>query len=264
MNGRSWRTRIGVAVMSLGVVVAAGNASSGEIGPVTDNRASASTAWRPPVKLAPASPSVFGHDVALSNGVAAVAWATGRGLRVRVRVPGVGWRRTVRLDGSGSDSPSVSVNDRGDLVVAWTKVGPRREMLRVSRRPAGGQWTRPKTLAKRPSFVTYQPDVSIGPLGKVTVVASYSRRGERTAHPRVFSFIDGRWRRPASFGGGYATTVGVVTGPQGLVTVAWLPTGVGAAWRAAPAVRGLEPRAGRSRGPTSTWIWLSTTSDGCT
>lgn len=234
MNGAG----LAAAATVLGLV-AAGNAAIVP-GPVTpDIGSSAVTPWNPPVKLAPRSFGVFDRGAALSDEIAAVIWAGARGVRVRVREPGVGWRRTVRLDGRGSDSPRISVNDRGDLAAAWTKTGPRRTLLRVARRPAGGQWTKPSTLARgTPAFGTDEPDVSIGPLGKITVALSYRRRGDSTSRPRVFSLIDGRWGRAVALTRRFGNSVRVVTGPEGHVTAAWLnnsgvrcvSNGAGRAW----------------------------------
>ncbi|QZY29706.1 hypothetical protein [Nocardioides coralli] len=183
----------------------------------------AGSAWHQPLKQAPARVGVFDHDVAMGDRVAAIAWAGTRGVRVRLRVPGTDWHQKVRLDGRGSRSPSVAVNDRGDVAVAWTREGRNHTRLRVSRRTAGGQWNGPTTLAVgTPAFGTDGPEVSVGPRGKVSVGLSYARRGGWQPRPRVFTFLDGRWGGPATLARRGGNGLRLVTGPRGRVTAAWV------------------------------------------
>jgi hypothetical protein len=168
---------------------------------------------------------VFGHDAAASNAIAATAWASSnQALRARVRVPGEGWLRTVRLGAATADNPSIAVNARGGVAVAWMEYRGDEELLRVARRPAGAGWTRPKTLYRgTPAFGTDAPDVSIGPLGKSTVAISISRRFHvNPPRPLAFTFADGRWSRAVELTSRPSHSVRVVTGPKGRVTAAWV------------------------------------------
>ena len=92
---------------------------------------------------------------ARENGAAAVAASTADGMTVAVRDPGGVWgaaQTIVPDDGQARIfEPTVSVSDRGDVLVAWwEETGPlgsdARDRLRVARRAPGGGFGAPETL----------------------------------------------------------------------------------------------------------------------
>lgn len=235
------------------------------------DRTSSPRAWSQPFRISQA-PLWQGFDVGIGDdGTPAAVWATRNGIRARVRVPGEGWRPTVRL-GRGFD-PSLSVNDRGGMAATWLKLAPDDEyLLRASRRPAGGPWARPVTLFKGiVAGGTDVPDVSIGPGGKVTVVAAMSPQWPRIPwRPLAFTFADGHWSGAVPLSRRAASDVHVATAPDGRLTAAWLAgsarcaaQGTGASWsrprcRAKPRTNALAldvDDAGRALLMTGAGVW---------
>lgn len=102
--------------------------------------------WSAPTALTPRDGASYGAvDVAVRDGRALVAWVrapAGTRGRARTWVATRGsararWSRPRPVSGSGTATPRVGLNARGDAVVAWTS-GPR--IVAATRRGPAGRW----------------------------------------------------------------------------------------------------------------------------
>ena len=173
--------------------------------------------WTPPVELTSRT-EILGSSLAIDGrGVAVAVWATPEGVSARRRTPGAGWLAPERLD--AGYAPRVASNARGDLVAAWVRSVPGQEevsVLRASRRPAGGDWTRPVTLGRgTTAFNTDVPVVAIGPGGSASVAISIGRHPHPWL-PTIFTFARGRWSGPVRMSSHRGWALDLAAGPDGV------------------------------------------------
>lgn len=178
--------------------------------------------WTPPVELTSRT-EILGSSLAIDGrGVAVAVWATPEGVSARRRTPGAGWLAPERLD--AGYAPRVASNARGDLVAAWVRSVPGQEevsVLRASRRPAGGDWTRPVTLGRgTTAFNTDVPVVAIGPGGSASVAISIGRHPHPWL-PTIFTFARGRWSGPVRMSSHRGWALDLAAGPDGVRVAGW-------------------------------------------
>jgi hypothetical protein len=129
-------------------------------------RPSASAAWTAPVRVASAAAGVSGVTVAIDRaGQITAVWNDGFATDPAIELASAGaatgrWSRPRQLApaGHGGSDPQLSVDDRGDALVAWPRVVGRTNHRnavstihyaeRVSYRPARGRWQAPVTVGR--------------------------------------------------------------------------------------------------------------------
>lgn len=170
-----------------------------------------------PVRIAGDDPAV----AAASDGTAIVASESHGRLIARVRRPGQGWAKTVRLGGN-SHAYRVAAAPGGWSAAAWVTPNPPRLDAAVID-PAGAVHRR--VLGRGKKLDVSDPQVGIDGRGQATVAWVFSWR--RTARVAVVRTDAGReWTRKD---GAEARAVGLAVNPGGHVLLAWTgPAGVGA------------------------------------
>jgi hypothetical protein len=113
-------------------------------------------------------------------------------LGVALREPGGAWSAPATLAGANPiDDPAVAVSDRGDAVLVWAETsGPlesRTYRVRVTRRPAGGTFGAPQTLATIKS--SFNPRLLAGVSASGEAIVAWT--GQITAGSVVFAPPEG-------------------------------------------------------------------------
>ena len=157
---------------------------------------------------------------AASDGTAIVASKSRGRLVARVRRPGRGFARTLRLGGNSQHHFRVAAAPGGWSAAAWVTLGPPRLEAAVID-PAGVVHRR--VLARGKKLDVSDPQVGIDARGQATIAWVFAWR--RTSRVAVVRAVAGRdWTRKD---GAEARAVGLAVSPGGHILLAWAaPTGV--------------------------------------
>src|SRR5690242_955197 len=170
-----------------------------------------------PVAIGGDDPAV----AAASDGTAIVASESHGRLIARIRRPGQGFAKTVRLGGN-SHAYRVAAAPGGWTAATWvTPIPPRLEAAVID--PAGGVHRR--VLGRGKKLDVSDPRIGIDGHGQATIAWVFSSR--RTSRVAIVRTVAGRdWTRKD---GAEARAVGLAVNPGGHFLLAWAgPAGVGA------------------------------------
>ena len=215
--------------------------------------------WGTPTTLA--GPGDVNSSVAVgSNGTAAIAYVA-NGVRVAVRNPGGRWGTPVRVSQGGYNvtGPSVAVDGRGGIIVAWTQDGNPRGgglvrgplTIRTIIRARSGVWGTVHQIGTSSHFIEAGAHVAANGAGEAIVVWNGVQQlsGSRRTQAVQSSFR----RAGKAFGG--AQTIREPEAPRGISGAVVAIDGGGSAYAAwtndvnGPIVR----IATRSRGGSGSW-----------
>lgn len=172
--------------------------------------------WSAPTSLT-RYPLQDSADVGLdAAGNAVAVWteqreAGGPSVVLAARRPARGaWKVPERVspvqEGSAWD-PQLAVDAAGNVVAVWTGGSG----LHVSRRPAGGSWSRrPHLLSRRSESDFFEPSVAADAAGDLTVVWQEGERQGRRIVPWIKAATRpraGTWSKPTTIGRGYDPNV---------------------------------------------------------
>jgi len=169
------------------------------------------------VPIAGENPAV----AAASDGTAIVASKSHGRLVARIRRPGAGFSKTVRLGGN-SHAYRVAAAPGGWTAAAWvTPIPPRLEAAVID--PGGGVHRR--VLGRGRKLDVSDPQIGVDGRGRATTAWVFS--SGRTTRVTVVRTVAGRdWTRK---NGAEARAVGLAVSPGGHILLAWAgPAGVGA------------------------------------
>ena len=186
--------------------------------------------------LAPQSVPLSVGDVGFDEQGNAIAVGIGEGsggnpaIRAMVRPFGGQWSAPVPVSGSGAVDvrrPQVAVNPHGDAVAAWAAdIGGSAGVVRVSSRPAGGQWSAPAVISEGAVY-DRDLDVAIDAQGNATAIWSEFSDTAMTFVVRSASRPSGGdWSDPVDFSkSALFNSARLAVDPQGNVTAVWLGDG---------------------------------------
>jgi PKD domain len=134
-------------------------------------------AWSRPVVISRASNDASTPRVVVDgkgNAVAVWQWFTGKKSIVQsARYASANGRwsppRTLSAAGRDAIAPRVAINERGDLVAAWTTAAPAGWAVQAAYRRAGGSWESAKDLVT-PVEGAASPDVAVDAAGRAAAV----------------------------------------------------------------------------------------------
>ena len=124
------------------------------------------------------------------SGAAVVAAAGSGGISVALREPGGAWQAPVKLTPPARadvQHVATAVSERGDALVMWTEEASQRRgtfsRIRVARRPAGGAFGAPQTLAASEGpFYTASLHAGLAADGSAIAAWTYLAGGIRDVH----------------------------------------------------------------------------------
>jgi hypothetical protein len=154
-------------------------------------------------------------------------------IRAMTRPFGGQWSASVPVSGSGETDvrpPQVAVNPHGDAVAIWSAdIGGPAGVVRVSSRPAGGQWSAP-TVISEGAVYDRDVDVAIDAQGNATAIwTEFSESATPTPAFIVRSASrpsGGDWSEPVDFSkSALFSSARLAVDPQGNVTAVWLGDG---------------------------------------
>ncbi|HET6689457.1 MAG TPA: PKD domain-containing protein [Miltoncostaeaceae bacterium] len=105
-----------------------------------------------------------------------VVWVEYGRTNAAVKPVGGTWSAPKTLSGDGAASPTVTLDERGDAVAAWTRYSAGGAIAEASIRPQGGDWTPAHQLNTPPSGGS-EPGVAFSPDGDAVVVWNRTENG---------------------------------------------------------------------------------------
>jgi len=140
------------------------------------------------------------------------------------------WSASVPLAGSSATDvrpAQVAVNPHGDAVAIWSAdIGGPAGVVRVSTRPAGGQWSAPQVISED---AVYDPDVdvAIDAQGNATAIwTEFSATASAFVVRSASRPSGGDWSDPVDFSkSALRSSARLAVDPQGNVTAVWLGDG---------------------------------------
>jgi hypothetical protein len=151
-------------------------------------------------------------------------------IRALTRPFGGQWSVSVPVSGSGESDvqpPQVAVNPHGDAVAIWSAdiLGPA-GVVRVSTRPAGGQWSAP-TVISEGTVYDRDVDVAIDEQGNATAIwTEFSESASIFVVRSASRPSGGDWSEPVDFSkSALHSSARLAVDAQGNVTAVWLGDG---------------------------------------
>ena len=186
--------------------------------------------------LAPQNVSLSVSDLGFDEHGDAIAVGVGAGtggdaaIRTMTRPLGGQWSASVPVSGSGEAdvrAPQVAVNAHGDALVIWSAdIGGPTGVVRVSSRPAGGQWSAP-TVISEGAVYDRDVDVAIDAQGNATAIwTEFSESASAFVVRSASRPSGGDWSEPVDFSkSSLRSAARLAVDPQGKVTAVWLGDG---------------------------------------
>ncbi|HEX5925311.1 MAG TPA: PKD domain-containing protein [Baekduia sp.] len=189
--------------------------------------------------LAPQNVSLSVSDLGFDEHGNAIAVGVGTNaggdpmIRAMTRPFGGQWSASVPVSGSGESDvqpPQVAVNPHGDAVAIWSAdiLGPA-GVVRVSSRPAGGQWSAPTVISEG---TVYDRDVDVAIDAQGNATAIWTEFSESATPNPAFIVRSasrpsgGDWSDPVNFSkSSLRSSARLAVDPQGNVTALWLGDG---------------------------------------
>lgn len=220
-----------VAIDGRGSAVAAWSvrplSGTGPTGAVAERRAGAAWSTPRPLSSAPRALAVNGRGDALVTWVEPSLAANRLAFSHRQRRGA--WQQPVFVAGGGPiGRVNVVLDEGGGAVAVWeAQRAPGDQVIRAAARPAGGTWSRARTLGPGQA-----PQVGVARDGRALAVWTHYCRGAVTAQCRSAGLVvraaarttRGRWTRPrtlSSLVDDEAILFDVEVNPEGAAVVAW-------------------------------------------
>ena len=120
----------------------------------------------------------------------------------------------ISFNGKSANSPSVSINSQGDVIIAWTQYDGANWRLYI-RAKRNGIWNLPASFQDAISPAgsdAMMPQVAINDSGEILIVWLQSNG----SHNQIFlsEYTNGQWHHPASLEESISPTEGAALGPQ--------------------------------------------------
>jgi hypothetical protein len=194
--------------------------------------ADAAPEWSAPVTVG-AGPNIESIDVALDpQGDAAAVWRSGVNAEGTIgsafKPAGSNWQSPITLSGpvQGAFEPQVAIDEAGEAIAVWDAwLGREEQVIQVSTRPAGGNWSAPLDLSRTDEGAA-RPDLSMNERGEAAI--------SWQAHPSGWNVVQvaqrsvlGSWSPPEEIAGRFgpansnAPEPQVAMDPEGDVALAW-------------------------------------------
>ncbi len=150
-------------------------------------------------------------------------------IRTMTRPFGGQWSASVPVAGSAASDvrpPQVAVNAHGDAVAIWAADLGAAGVVRVSSRPAGGQWSAPRVISEDAVY-DRDVDVAIDAQGNATAIWSeFSTTASAYLVRSASRPSGGDWSDPVDFSkSALNSSARLAVDPQGNVTAVWLGDG---------------------------------------
>lgn len=194
--------------------------------------ADAAPEWSAPVTVG-AGPNIESIDVALDpQGDAVAVWRSGVNAEGTIgsafKPAGLNWQSPVTLSGPvrGAFEPQVAIDGAGEAIAVWDAwLGGEEQVIQVSTRPAGGNWSAPLDLSRSDQGAA-RPDLSMNERGEAAITWQADSSAWNVVQVAQRSVL-GAWNPPEEIVGRFgpansnAPEPQVAIDPEGDIALAW-------------------------------------------